>query len=244
MTETSPAVLARGDGWIAINKPPGEVVIPARHDDPLDCTWRRAEAELGARLWVVHRIDRDTSGIVLFATDADAHRTLSMAFEHGRVSKAYVALTRGVPRGRAGTIDTPLHPARKGKMRPALPREPGALHAITDWSALSEWDTPAGKVGWIEARPRTGRQHQIRVHLRSVGAPLLVDPLYGRSDRLLAHELGGSGQDVILDRLTLHARRIELDAPRGGRIAIEAPLPGDLERVLQLLGTPVWSAPR
>lgn len=244
MTGASPVILARGDGWIAIDKPPGEVVIPARHDDPLDCTWRRAEATLGARLWVVHRIDRDTSGIVLFATDAEAHRTLSMAFEHGRVSKTYVALTRGFPPGRSGTIDTPLHPARKGKMRPALPREPGALPAITDWSTLSEWNTPAGTIGWLEARPRTGRQHQIRVHLRSVGAPLLVDPLYGRSDRLLAHEVGGSGQDVVMERLTLHARRIELDAPRGGRIAIEAPLAGDLGRVLELLGTPVWSALR
>ncbi len=244
MTGSSLAILARGDGWIAIDKPPGEVVIPARHDDPLDCAWRRAEVTLGARLWVVHRIDRDTSGIVLFATDAEAHRTLSMAFEQGRVSKTYVAITRGVPPGRAGTIDTPLHPARKGKMRPALPREPGALHAITDWSTLSEWNTPAGTVGWIEAHPRTGRQHQIRVHLRSVGAPLLVDPLYGRSDRLLARELGGSGRDVVMDRLTLHARRVEFNAPRGGRIVIEAPLAPDLVRLIALLRTPAWSVAR
>lgn len=221
MTEAALVVIARGDGWIAIDKPAGEVVIPARNDVPEACLWRRAEAELGTKLWVVHRIDRDTSGVVLFATDAEAHRTLSMALEHGEVSKTYLALTRGVPKGDEGKIETALHSARKGKMRPAKYHEEGSQAAATDWKLLSRWDTTIGPVGLIEARPRTGRQHQIRVHLRSVEAPLLVDPLYGRSERVIASELGLEGDQPLIERLTLHALRVAFQEPRGERRVVE-----------------------
>lgn len=240
MTPPALVVIARGEGWIAIDKPAGEVVIPARNDAPEACLRRRAEAELGARLWVVHRIDRDTSGVVLFATDAEAHRLLSMSFERGDVSKTYLALTRGVPKGDQGKIETALHAARKGKMRPAKYHEPGAQAAVTEWKLLARWETAIGPVGLIEARPRTGRQHQIRVHMRSVEAPLLVDALYGRAERVTLAELGLDGDEPLVERLTLHARRVEFQQPRGDRTTVEAELAADLKRAIEKLGRPVF----
>ena len=121
-------VLAEGDGWIAVDKPAGMVVVPA--PGVATSLWRNLEEERSERLWVVHRIDRGTSGIVVFARNADAHRTLSMAFEHGEVRKTYLAFVGGTPPD--GPIDAPLHNARRGRMRPAKDREPGSLDARTD----------------------------------------------------------------------------------------------------------------
>jgi RluA family pseudouridine synthase len=202
------AVIAEGGGWIAVDKPPGAVVVPAPTSDT--SLWRELEAERGERLWVVHRIDRGTSGVVVFARDADTHRRLSMAFAQGRVEKSYLAFVRGAPPN--ATIDAALHPARRGRMRPAAPGEPGALHAHTDVRVVERWVDAS----LVEARPRTGRHHQIRVHLKMVGAPLLVDPVYGGPPE-------GCTSHLQPSRLTLHARAVDVDGAR-----VESPLPGDL----------------
>jgi len=222
-------VLWSGAGLLAIDKPPGLPVIPARTGDPEACVRRRLEAALGERLWVVHRLDRDTSGVLLLARSADAHRAASTAFERHEVRKWYLAFTRGAPEHPSGTIGTPLHHARKGKMRPAAPGEPGALPAQTEYDVRRRWNPPAVAVALIEARPRTGRQHQVRVHLRAAGAPLLVDPLYGGASRITAADLGLEGDDVLVARLTLHAARLEFVPPGAAEtVRVEAPLPADL----------------
>lgn len=203
-------VLAEGRGWIAVDKPPGVVVVPARDEDPDGCLRRIVEKERGEPLWIVHRLDRGTSGVVLFARNPVAHRALCLAFEGGRIGKTYLAVVSPAPARDAGTIDVPLHAARKGKMRPAAPGEPGALPSRTDWKVLRR----DGDRALVEVRPRTGRQHQIRVHLRFAGMPLAVDPLYG-----------GKGEG----RLTLHAWRIRFEDPEGGAtIEVEAGIPSDL----------------
>jgi RluA family pseudouridine synthase len=203
-------VLAEGRGWIAVDKPAGVVVVPGRDEDPEGCLRRVVERERGEPLWVVHRLDRGTSGVVLFARDPEAHRALCAAFEHGRVEKIYLAVVAPAPAEDAGTIDAPLHAARKGKMRPAAPGEPGAHPSRTDWKVVRR----EGNRALLEVRPRTGRQHQIRVHLRFAGMPLLVDPLYG-----------GKGEG----RLTLHAWRIRFEDPHGGApVEVEAEIPVDL----------------
>jgi len=214
-------------GWIAVDKPPGVVVIPARAGDPGACLWRALERDRGERLWVVHRIDRDTSGVVLFARDPATHRVLCLAFERGEVVKTYLALTRGLPPEDVLRVTTPLHPARKGRMRPARPGEPGALESTTDVRVVRRWDTPAGPVALVEAQPRTGRQHQIRVHLRAVGSPLLIDPIYG-GRAPSAGDLGLAGL-VPCGRLTLHAVAVELRDPATGiPNRVESPLAADL----------------
>ena len=218
-------ILVEAPGWLAVDKPPGVTVIPARAEDPGHSLWRTLERARGERLWVVHRIDRGTSGVALFARDAATHRALSTAFEARAVRKGYLALTRGIPAPLSGTIDLALHPARKGKTRPAAPGEAGALIAATDYVVFRRWETPEGPVALVELFPRTGRQHQIRVHLRAIGAPLLVDPLYGSPPPLLG-----------LERLALHAATITFPDPAtGAEVTVEAPLAPDLQAVVERL---------
>jgi len=215
-------VLGEGRGWLAVAKPPGMVVIPARDEDPADSLWRRLETERGERLWVVHRIDRDTSGLVLFARSADAHRELSRAFAGRRVEKRYVAFTNGVPSateisgalrddGRRVHVDPRGKPSRTSLRVDSL---------LADGAAL------------VHAAPLTGRRHQIRVHLASVGAPLLVDPLYGSPGPAFDPRDG----TVLCDRLTLHAAQLRFPSPDGDfEEEVAAPLPPDLVRLHRAL---------
>lgn len=228
LMDPSPAALVYEDEFLlAVNKPPGLTVVPGRDEPPAASLRHKLEAARGEPLWVVHRIDRDTSGVVLFARDPETHRALSRAFESRRVQKCYLAFCRGLP-PMQGTIRIALHSARKGKMRPALPGEPGALPSETEYQRRGAWQTAIGPVASLEVRPLTGRQHQIRVHLRAIDCPLLVDPLYGRCARLDAGALGAGSPP--LTRLTLHAHRLELEHPRtGAPLALEAPLTPDLK---------------
>lgn len=239
MTETRPPLLLvhADDDLVAVSKPPGEAVIAERGGAPEACLRRRLEAQIGRRLWVVHRIDRDASGLVVFAGNADAHRSLSLAFEHRQVTKTYRALAGGALEREHGTIDVALHAARRGKSRPAGPGEPGRREATTEYAVERTWRREGAAVSLLEVRPRTGRRHQIRVHLRSIGAPLLFDPLYGRG-------LLPPGLDrAPCGRLALHARRLELPAPRGdGRLVLEAPPAEDLEQLQSWLDGE-WSSP-
>jgi RluA family pseudouridine synthase len=213
------ALLHEDEDVVAVAKPAGEPVIAARGEPRSQCLQKRVESRLHRRLWVVHRIDRDASGVVLFALNADAHRELSLAFEHRQVVKAYAAFVAGALEPPRGRIEVPLHAARKGKSRPALPGEPGAQPSATEYVTRTTW--PVASL--LEVHPLTGRHHQIRVHLRSVGAPILFDPLYGRG--LVPEGLAGAP----CSRLALHSRRIDVPAPRGGgRLVVEAPLAEDL----------------
>jgi 23S rRNA-/tRNA-specific pseudouridylate synthase len=226
-------VILHDDGaLVAVAKPPGEPVIAARGEPPDACLKKRLERQLGRRVYVVHRIDKDASGVVLFALDAEAHRAASLAFEHRLVRKHYLAWTSGELSPAAGLLDVPLHSARKGKTRPAHPGEPGAQSATTEYSTALRFSLPDGAtVSLVEARPRTGRHHQIRVHLRAARAPILFDPLYGRG--LTPRALEGAP----CSRLALHALRLELPARDGGAtLPIEAPLPPDLVALESWLG--------
>ncbi|HET7292794.1 MAG TPA: RluA family pseudouridine synthase [Vicinamibacteria bacterium] len=224
------AWLHRDDDVVAVDKPPGEPVIAARGEPKDACLHRRAEAALGARLFVVHRIDRDTSGVVLFARTAEAHRLLNRAFEARGVSKAYVAFAAGLLEPARGQIDIALHSARRGKSRPAEPGEPGRQQACTDYAVERAWRLGAVAVSRIVLRPVTGRHHQLRVHLRARGAPILFDRLYGRG-------LHPALDEAPCRRLALHAQRIEAPRPGGGRLTIEAPLPDDLQGLEAWLST-------
>jgi RluA family pseudouridine synthase len=216
-------LLHEDDDVVAADKPSGEPVIAARGEPPELCLQKRLERQLGARLWVVHRIDRDASGVVVFARNAQAHRALSLAFEHREAHKTYLAFVTGVLAPARGRLDVPLHPARKGKTRPARPGERGQQSAATDYATQRTWRLGGETASLVEAHPVTGRHHQIRVHLRSAEAPILFDPLYGRGFA------PGALTGAPCSRLALHARRIEIAAPRGrGTLVVEAPLAPDL----------------
>lgn len=224
-------VLHQGEGYVAVEKPPGLLVIPGRGEESGPSAREFLEAQLGQKVFVVHRLDKDTSGVLLFALEAAAHRTLSMAFEAGRVEKHYLALAVG---NLAEPLDvkTPLAPARRGRMRPAKPGEDGKA-ALTLLRPLEHF----GLATLVDAQPLTGRTHQIRVHLLSVGHPLLVDPQYGgRPKELSERDLGGGSDAVVLTRTPLHATRVTLPALEGIRaVTLESPAPDEMAAALALL---------
>lgn len=232
----TPVTFLYEDADLAIvDKAPGVAVIPAPAIAPAQCLRDRVAAALGAPVWVVHRLDRDTSGVVVFARSAAAHRALSMAFEARRVEKRYLALTLGVPVPASGSITVALHEARRGKARPATPGEPGAREALTGYEVTRTWHAGARAVSLATLTPRTGRHHQIRVHLRAIGTPIAGDPLYGGA-------LAASFADLPLPRLALHAASIDVPHPSGGRrVSATAPWPADLGAVTAWLDTQ-WPA--
>lgn len=222
-------ILWSGDGLIAVDKPAGLPVIPGRGGAAGTALRARLEAQLGRPVWVVHRLDRDTSGVLLFALDAPSHRAASLAFEHGQAQKWYLALV-SPPLGGPCRVDAALVPARRSRMRVARPGEAGKP-AVTELVPLETY----GEVALVEARPLTGRTHQIRVHLCHAGAPLLVDPQYGHPEPVTARALGGSTEQVVLGRTPLHAARLVLAARPGlPAVDVRAPLPADMARVVYL----------
>ena len=223
-------VLWSGEGLVAVDKPAGVAVIPGRSETGGPPLREQLEAQLGRRVWVVHRLDRDTSGVLLFALDPEAHRAASLAFEQGRADKRYLALV-SPPLAAALRLEAALVPARRSRMRVAGPGEEGK-DAVTELLPLETF----GDVALVEARPLTGRTHQIRVHLRHAGAPLLVDPQYGRPEVVTERRLGGPSDAVVLDRTPLHASRLLLPGGEGlPPVDVSAPLPEDMARALALL---------
>jgi len=228
-------ILYEDSDLLALSKPAGMLVIPGRDRSEPSLRDRVGAylARTGETPFVVHRIDRGTSGVVLFARNDAAHRRLSMSFENREVDKEYLAIVEGDPPAQ-GVLDMPLHTARRGRMRPALPGEEG-LDAVTEWAALERF----GRYAFLRLRPMTGRHHQIRVQLKAAGHPLAFDPVYGRKSPLTAEFLRpGMGNDdwTVLARTPLHAARITLDHPWGkGRLSVKAPLPADMDRALRLL---------
>jgi RluA family pseudouridine synthase len=214
-------LLAQEGPLVAVDKPAGVAVIPGRGEEAGPSVRELLEAQLGRRLWVVHRLDRDTSGVLIFALGAAAHRALSMAFEAGRVHKRYLALVEG-RLTHATTVEVALTAARRGRMRPVRPGEEGKASS----TRLRPVETLEGAT-LVEAEPLTGRTHQIRVHLQSLGHPLLVVHQYGR------REPWGGG---VLARTPLHAAWLQLPTLEGvGPLTLQSPLPADMQAALAQL---------
>jgi RluA family pseudouridine synthase len=224
-------VLHEGAGLLVVAKPAGMLVIPGREGG--SSLREQLEEQRGSKVFVVHRLDRDTSGVLVFALDAERHRVLSQAFESGQVKKRYRALVEGrveVPQ----LVDAALTPGRKGRMRVARPGEQGKPSR----TRVRPVETFA-RASLVEAEPLTGRTHQIRVHLLHMGHPLLVDHQYGRAEPLTERELGGNGDAVVLARTPLHAARLEWPSLPGVEAqAFEVPLPEDMAQALELLRQP------
>ena len=227
---SAPPLLWREGGLVAVNKPAGVLVVPGRQPGAGPPLREQLAEALGQPVWVVHRLDRDTTGVLLFALDAATHRAASLAFERGEVRKTYLALV-APPLAAPRVVDVALVPARRGRMRLAGPGEAGKA-ARTRLRPLEQH----ARGGLVEADPLTGRTHQIRLHLQVAGSPLLVDPQYGRPLPLTAAALGGEGEAVVLGRTPLHAARLVLTGASGlPALDVAAPLPADMELALALL---------
>jgi RluA family pseudouridine synthase len=214
-------VLLADEHLAAVAKPPGRIVVPGR-GTPERTVREEAEALLGP-LWVVHRLDRGTSGVLLLARSADVHRSLCALFERHEVSKRYLALVRGAVSGDL-RIDVPVAAGRKGRMR-AGEGLPGARPSTTFVRPV----LPFGDVATlVEAYPASGRTHQVRVHLAHAGHPLVVDPDYGEPPPWRVP--GGS---AALERTPLHAASLEFLHPVSGQpVRVEAPVPEDMALAL------------
>ena len=188
-TEPSDAgwrLLARGAGFVVVEKSCGLLSVPGIGPEKADCLVARVATRFtGAR--IVHRLDRDTSGVMVLATDADTHRRLSMAFEARKVSKAYHALVAGHMAGESGLVDLPLRKQALGSAKQVVCHEQGRP-SQTRWfvearlaavpSPVRGTAEPAQPCTLVRLEPLTGRSHQLRVHMLSLGHPILGDNLY------------------------------------------------------------------
>jgi tRNA pseudouridine32 synthase / 23S rRNA pseudouridine746 synthase len=224
-------VLLEDAHLVVVCKPAGRLVIPGRRRDEPSLVEELAEG-LG-RLWVVHRLDRGTSGVLVFARTAAAHRALNLAFDRGEPRKRYLALVRGEAPAEL-RVEAAIAPGRKGRMRAAAPGDPRGKPSATAFRRLEAFPArtwSAGPLALVEALPETGRTHQIRVHLAEAGYPLAVDPDYGDPGPLV-----GPGGRILLGRTPLHAERLELAHPASGApLTLRAPLAPDLEEALAVL---------
>ncbi len=221
-------VLAEEHGWVAIDKPPGLPVIPGRDEEAAPNVRELLESQLGQRIFVVHRLDRDTSGVLLFALDEETHRALSLGFATGDVKKRYDALVKGRVEA-AKTISEKLKKTRGGKMKKASEGEEGKP-SKTRIRPLEVFRSAT----LVECEPLTGRTHQIRVHLADSGHPLLYDHQYGRKEPITERELGGEEPVVVLARTPLHAKSAEFTLGKK-KFKVVAPMPADIERALFFL---------
>lgn len=211
-------ILHEDDQILIVNKPAGLSVLPEGWDKDADYLVRSLERQYG-KIWVVHRIDKVTSGIIVFALTADAHRSLNIQFEKHQVEKTYHALLNGVPGWEGKTAKFPLRVNVGHKHRTMVDDRKG-LRTETRFKILKRYPASA----YVEAVPMTGRTHQIRVHAYALGFPLLGDVLYSAPDT-----------DVI-SRPALHAYSLKFNHPTlGTRVEFVADLPEDFNSAVRML---------
>ena len=228
-------IIYQNDDFVAINKPSGLLSIPDRFGK--DPSAKSILQDQFGKIFTVHRLDKDTSGLILFAKNEETHQHLSQLFEGREVEKYYLGLVRGTLMSQKGTIDVPImeHPGKTTLMMTHRKGKP----SITDYEVLEEF----GLFSWLKFRIHTGRTHQIRVHMKHLGNAIVCDELYGdktpvllssikRKFKLSKNELD---ERPILNRLALHAHQIKFTDRGGNKFDLEAPLSKDLKALHQQL---------
>lgn len=220
-------VIFECDDYIAVDKAAGVLSIPGRFDDPDENLTAYLNKHY-EKVWVVHRLDRDTSGIMLFALNADSHRYLSLLFEKQEIQKIYHAVLDGVPASDYD-IDIPISsdPAQRGKSMPSGMGKP----SLTRMKVLEDYR----KASLVKCDLVTGRHHQLRVHVATIGHPLLIDPLYGTRSEFYLSEFKKrfnvkkhTEELPLISRITMHASSLEFKDPNSGETVIhEADWPKD-----------------
>ena len=184
---------------ISVNKPSGLLSVPGKGEHLADCLITRVQAAFPGAL-LVHRLDRDTSGVMIFAATPHAQRHLGLQFEKRQTKKAYIARVFGRLEPKTGTVDLPLIVDWPNRPRQMVCHETGK-QAQTDWKVLKAADDESR----VRLFPKTGRSHQLRVHMLALGHPILGDPFYA------------TGAALSRPRLMLHAEELRLRHPDGGK---------------------------
>jgi len=229
------SIIYEDDQIIIVNKPAGLLTLPDRFatdkENLIGLLQRKYE-----KVMVVHRLDRETSGILCFARNEEAHRHLSIQFEHHTVDKYYHALVDGELHHDEGEVNKPIgeHPVIPGKMIVSNSGKP----SLTFYRAIERFK----RFTLTEVLIKTGRTHQIRVHFQSIGYQLAIDALYGRRNAIYLSEIKGKSyksgkysedERPLMSRTTLHASRLRIDHPvTGQRMEFKTELPKDFAALL------------
>ncbi|MCA1335555.1 RluA family pseudouridine synthase [Pseudooceanicola marinus] len=197
--DTPLSVIHEDHELLIVDKPTGLLSVPGRGEHLADCLLTRVQAAFPTAL-LVHRLDRDTSGLMVFAMTPHAQRHLGLQFEHRRVKKTYVARVHGRLEPKTGTVDLPLIVDWPNRPKQMVDHENGKP-AVTDWKVVKASDAESR----VRLFPQTGRSHQLRVHMLALGHPILGDPFYAE----------GEARDH--PRLMLHSEELRLLHPEGGQ---------------------------
>jgi 23S rRNA pseudouridine955/2504/2580 synthase/23S rRNA pseudouridine1911/1915/1917 synthase len=230
-----PEIIFENTSFVALNKPAGVLSIPDREGkEPSLKSWLR---EKYGNIFTVHRLDRDTSGVIVFAKDEVTHKFLSEAFEHRDVEKFYQGLVQGSLPETKGSIDLPImeHPVKPSTM---VVNKHGKA-SLTDYEVVED----LGLYSLVQFRLHTGRTHQIRVHMQALGHPILCDELYGDARPILLSSFkrnfklskNEEQERPILARLALHSQLLHFKDAAGEYHTLEAPLPKDMRALIQQL---------
>jgi 23S rRNA pseudouridine1911/1915/1917 synthase len=235
VVKVSPEIILENEHFIVINKPPGLLSIPDREGKEISL--KQILQQKYGDIFTVHRLDRETSGIIVFAKDAETHKFLSQAFEERAVEKYYVGIVTGTLPEKQKTIEAPIteNSVKRGVMIIHKRGKP----AITDYTVLEEFK----KYSFLQFQIHTGRTHQIRVHMQYLGHPLVCDELYGdglpiklssfkRNYNLSKNE---EEERPILARTGLHAQRLRFTDINGEAYDVQAEMPKDMRALLQQL---------
>lgn len=236
-------ILYEDDNLIVVNKLTGILVTPDRWDrgiptlqDMLREYLRRNQGTQHPNLRVIHRLDKDTSGAIVLAKNVKAQSNVSKQFESGEISKSYYAIVKGDIPQNEGIINFSLSESSRepGKMSV----NPKGKKSITLFNVVERFDG----FTLVEAKPLTGRTHQVRVHFNALGYPLAIDPLYGNSEAVYLsqfkknYKVKDQEEKPVISRLPLHAFLLSFREPTEGKtVVVEAPLPRDFSRMLKLL---------
>lgn len=219
MSIETPTTLFSDDSLLVVSKPAGLLSIADGYDQSLPYVGSILEPSFG-RLWVVHRLDKETSGAMVLARSAEAHARLNQQFAEHQTIKRYHALIVGTPDWPSRKVDLPLR-SNVGRRKRTAVDDARGKQAVTRLQVLERY--PGYTL--LEARPETGRTHQIRAHLFAVGFAILSDPLYGSGDI-----------SPLIGRLALHAHSLTFQHPHTGQeCCFEAPYPADFEQALSQL---------
>jgi 23S rRNA pseudouridine1911/1915/1917 synthase len=229
-------IIFENERFVAINKPSGLLTIPDRHNESLNSLYKTLQQQY-EKIFIIHRLDKDTSGIILFAKDEATHKFLSQLFEQRNVEKYYLGIIQGTLQNKKGIIEEPIaeHPVHKGMMAVSKKGKP----SVTEYEVLEEY----GIYSLVQFHIHTGRTHQIRVHMKHLGHPIACDELYGDPKPILLSSFKKKfklSQHVeeerpLLSRLALHSYELKFKDRNNKELDLKADLPKDMRALLQQL---------
>ena len=228
-------IIFENEMFIVVNKPPGLLSIPDREQKLISL--KEILQQKFGNIFTVHRLDKETSGLILFAKNEAAHKYFSAQFEGRNVGKYYLGIVHGTPVETSGTIDAAImeHPAKNGKM---VVHQKGKT-SITDYEVIE----PFGRFSLLKFLIHTGRTHQIRVHAKHIGHPIVCDSFYGDGQPILLSSIKKKykiskkeeSEQPILNRLALHSSELILKDSEGNAFHLSAPLSKDMNAFLNQL---------